>query len=48
MLDSVRQNSRSAIIYILFGIIIAAFIISFSPGGGTSDISFDIGGKYAA
>jgi len=31
MLDYMRQNSRSAIIYLLFGIIIAAFVISFGP-----------------
>ena len=28
MLESVRQNSRSAIIYILFGILIAAFVVN--------------------
>ena len=49
MLDSVRQNSRSAIIYILFGILIAAFIVSFGPGSPTGDSVFDgLGGRYAA
>ncbi|HNK47088.1 MAG TPA: SurA N-terminal domain-containing protein, partial [Pseudomonadota bacterium] len=49
MLDSVRQNSRSAIIYILFGILIAAFIVSFGPGSPTGDSVFDgLGGHYAA
>jgi peptidyl-prolyl cis-trans isomerase D len=46
MLQSLRENSRNAIIYVLFGIIIAAFILSFGPGsykgcGGT-------GTSYAA
>ncbi|MCC6999883.1 MAG: peptidylprolyl isomerase [Deltaproteobacteria bacterium] len=29
-----RENSRSAIIYVLFGILIAAFVISFGPQSG--------------
>jgi peptidyl-prolyl cis-trans isomerase D len=36
MLDQMRQQSRSLIIYVLFGVIIAVFIINFgpqSPGG---------------
>ena len=36
MLDQMRQQSRSLIIYVLFGIVIAVFIINFgpqSPGG---------------
>jgi peptidyl-prolyl cis-trans isomerase D len=49
MLDAVRQNSRSAIIYILFGILIAAFIVSFGPGSPTGgELSLNLGGKYAA
>src|SRR5437879_3859219 len=32
MLEALRRNSRNAIIYVLFGVIIAAFIISFGPG----------------
>lgn len=49
MLESVRQNSRSAIIYILFGILIAAFIVSFGPGSPSSgDSMFEFGSKYAA
>lgn len=49
MLESIRQNSRSAIIYILFGILIAAFVVSFGPGSPTGDsILSSLGGKYAA
>jgi peptidyl-prolyl cis-trans isomerase D len=33
MLETLRKNSRNAVIYVLFGVIIAAFIISFGPGG---------------
>jgi peptidyl-prolyl cis-trans isomerase D len=32
MLEAMRRNSRNAIIYVLFGIIIAVFIINFGPG----------------
>jgi peptidyl-prolyl cis-trans isomerase D len=32
MLSAMRRNSRHAIIYVLFGILIAAFVISFGPG----------------
>lgn len=32
MLQAMRRNSRHAIIYVLFGILIAAFVISFGPG----------------
>src|SRR4051794_29686573 len=32
MLEVLRKNSRSAIIYVLFGVIIAVFIINFGPG----------------
>ena len=32
MLETMRRNSRHAIIYVLFGILIAAFVISFGPG----------------
>jgi peptidyl-prolyl cis-trans isomerase D len=32
MLAAMRRNSRHAIIYVLFGILIAAFVISFGPG----------------
>ena len=48
MLESVRQNSRSAIIYILFGILIAAFIVSFGPGSPSGDSMFEFSSKYAA
>ncbi len=32
MLAALRQNSRSVLIYVLFGVIIAVFILSFGPG----------------
>jgi peptidyl-prolyl cis-trans isomerase D len=32
MLEAMRRNSRNAIIYVLFGIIIAVFVINFGPG----------------
>ena len=32
MLETMRRNSRSAIIYVLFGILIAVFVLSFGPG----------------
>src|SRR5438067_13473296 len=52
MLQAMRRNSRHAIIYVLFGILIAAFVISFGPGsrgfgysGGTSAYAAKIGGS---
>lgn len=49
MLESVRQNSRSAVVYILFGIIIVAFVISFGPGSPSGDnMPISLGGRYAA
>lgn len=49
MLDSVRQNSRSAVIYILFSVLIAAFVVSFGPGSPTGDSVFEgLGGRYLA
>src|SRR5947208_531191 len=32
MLAALRKNSRNAIIYVLFGVIIAVFVINFGPG----------------
>ncbi len=32
MLDTLRQNSKSALIYVFFGIIIMVFVFSFGPG----------------
>jgi peptidyl-prolyl cis-trans isomerase D len=32
MLEMLRRNSRNAVIYVLFGVIIAVFIINFGPG----------------
>ncbi|MSP61553.1 MAG: hypothetical protein EXR72_14685 [Myxococcales bacterium] len=37
MLDVLRKNSRNAIIYVLFGVIIAVFVINFGPGSRTDD-----------
>jgi peptidyl-prolyl cis-trans isomerase D len=43
MLDTLRANSRSVLTYVLFGIIIVVFVVSFGPGsrgctsGGRSD-----------
>ena len=49
MLESVRQNSRSAIVYILFGIIIVAFVISFGPGSPSGDsMPWSLSGRFAA
>ncbi len=36
MLEMMRQNSRSTIIYVLFGIVIATFIVNFGPGSRAS------------
>ncbi len=45
MLDTLRANSRSVLTYVLFGIIIVVFVISFGPGsrgctGGTRSESW--------
>ncbi len=32
MLDTLRANSRSILVYVLFGIIIVVFVVSFGPG----------------
>lgn len=51
MLEAMRQNSRSAIIYILFGVLIAAFVISFGPSGlglGGGGASNPVGAGFAA
>ena len=37
MLEAIRQNSRNAVIYVLFGVIIAVFIINFGPGSHGCD-----------
>lgn len=36
MLDQMRQQSRSLLIYVLFGVIIAVFIVNFGPQSPTS------------
>ena len=48
MLEAMRRNSRSVIIYVLFGVIIAAFIISFGPGSRGFGSSGASGASYAA
>ncbi len=46
MLEALRKNSRNTIIYVLFGVIIAVFVINFGPGSQGCDSS---GGRaYAA
>jgi peptidyl-prolyl cis-trans isomerase D len=53
MLEQLRRNSRSFIIWILFGIIIAVFIISFGPQanpeslgcGHSSEYALEVGGE---
>lgn len=50
MLQAMRRNSRHAIIYVLFGILIAAFVISFGPGSrgvGYSGPSSEYAAKVA-
>src|SRR5690349_10491111 len=47
MLREMRENSRSAIIYVLFGILIAAFVISFGPQRGNGTCS-TVASTYAA
>jgi peptidyl-prolyl cis-trans isomerase D len=50
MLQAMRRNSRHAIIYVLFGILIAAFVISFGPGSrgfGYSGVSSAYAAKIA-
>jgi len=37
MLDTIREHSRSTIIYVLFGIIIIVFVFTFNTGGGKKD-----------
>src|SRR4051794_38724341 len=34
MLETMRRNSRSLLIYLLFGILIAVFILTFGPQSG--------------
>src|SRR5688572_22533056 len=53
MLEQLRRNSRSFIIWILFGIIIAVFIISFGPQanpeslgcGHSSEFALEVSGE---
>jgi peptidyl-prolyl cis-trans isomerase D len=49
MLDTLRANSRSVLIYVLFGIIIVVFVISFGPGAkGCSAADFGSSGQVAS
>src|SRR3954465_9146937 len=52
MLEMLRRNSRNAVIYVLFGVIIAVFIINFgpgskgcSPGGGATTYAAKVSGS---
>lgn len=48
MLETMRRNSRSAIIYVLFGILIAVFVLSFGPGSkglGPTNASANVAAK---
>jgi peptidyl-prolyl cis-trans isomerase D len=46
MLEAMRRNSRNVVIYVLFGIIIAVFIINFGPG--SRGCTPGAGSQYAA
>jgi peptidyl-prolyl cis-trans isomerase D len=49
MLDTLRKNSKSALIYVFFGIIIIVFVFSFGPASnGCRSGSFADGGNVAA
>ncbi|HEY4186750.1 MAG TPA: SurA N-terminal domain-containing protein [Polyangia bacterium] len=51
MLEQMRKSSQSLLIYILFGIVIAVFIINFGPqsrGGGGSGCEGAMGGDESA
>lgn len=49
MLDTLRKNSKSALIYVFFGIIIIVFVFSFGPASnGCRSGSFAGGGHIAA
>jgi peptidyl-prolyl cis-trans isomerase D len=51
MLDILRANARSALTYVLFGIIIVVFVVSFGPGscgGPGSGARNGVGSEYAA
>ena len=44
MLDTLRANSRSVLTYVLFGIIIVVFVVSFGPGSrGCAHAGVEIG-----
>jgi peptidyl-prolyl cis-trans isomerase D len=45
MLDMLRKNSQSFLIYLIFGAIIVVFAVNFGPGGGTCG---GAGNDYAA
>lgn len=48
MLDAMRRHSRSLIIYVIFGILIAVFIISFGPQSGQTGAGCMPRSSYAA
>ena len=47
MLEQLRRNSRSFIIWILFGIIIAVFIVSFGPQANPESLGCGASAEYA-
>ena len=47
MLEQLRRNSRSFIIWILFGIIIAVFIISFGPQASPDSLGCGKSNEFA-
>jgi peptidyl-prolyl cis-trans isomerase D len=48
VLEVLRKNSKNAIIYVLFGVIIAVFIINFGPGGSKGGCEGVSGRAFAA
>ena len=45
MLEAMRRNSRGTIIYVLFGILIAVFVVNFGPG--SSGCTAGLGSSFA-
>src|SRR5437016_2485229 len=48
MLDKMRENAQSVLTYVLFGIIIVVFVVSFGPGSKGCGGSAVRGAAYAA
>jgi len=47
VLEAIRRNSRSTIIYVLFGVLIAVFVINFGPGSRRTG-DRELAGTWAA